>query len=217
MTSRNDTARPPSPCPTTCFASRTAASGSTPASATRSRVLPLRITTIARVWIGMLARTKEQGEDQPGPESAHVREKGDPSPDRPNVEKGVESLQCDPVADKDVGGQGENEKWDDEGQDARPREIENVGGEEAGDGAARPQHRDRGVRRDEDLEQAPANPGGEIHDEKLQLPEFVFDVVAKDPEEEHIAPHVQQVGVREKRGNQRPRWRPAVMSAGMTA
>src|ERR1700694_5991530 len=194
MTSRNGTERPPSRCPTTCSASRTAASGNTPASATRSQVLPLRITTIARVWIGMLARTEEQGEDQPGPESAHVRKKGDPSPDRPNVEKGVESLQCDPVADKDVGGQGENEKWDDEGQDARPREIDNVGGQKGADGAPGPQQRDRGVGLDEDLDQAPANPGGEIHDEKLQLPEFVFDVVAKDPEEEAIAPHGQQVG-----------------------
>src|ERR1700693_3769357 len=171
--SRNGIARPPSRYPTTSTASRTAASGSTPARATASRRL-LRITTVARVRIGVLYRTQEQGEDEPRCEAAHVGEEGDPSADRPDVEKGVEGLQRDPVPDKDVGRQRKNKEREEEGKDARPGEIEDVGSQQAGDGPARPQHRDRRVRRDEDLQQATGDPGREIDDQEFQLAELVF-------------------------------------------
>src|SRR5260370_42583600 len=102
--SRNGIASRPSRYPTTSTASRTAGSGSTPARATMSLRL-LRITTVAGVRIGVLDRTQEQGEDEPRREAAHVGEEGDPSADRPDVEKGVEGMQPGPVADKEVGGQ----------------------------------------------------------------------------------------------------------------
>src|ERR1700730_18505733 len=105
MTSRSGTARPPSPCPTTFSASRTAASGSTPASAARSRVLVLGVTTVAGVRIGVLPWEKQEGQDQPGAEPANVGEEAAPSAARLIVEKVVEALQQDPVANKDVGGQ----------------------------------------------------------------------------------------------------------------
>src|SRR6202035_392001 len=151
MTSRNGTARSPSRYPTNCTASRTDASGSTPADPPTARPPLLGIPTVAGGRIDVLPRTEEQGEDQPGPKAAHVGEEGDAATDRPDVQESVERLQRDPVADKHVCGQRENEKRDDEREDARAREVEDVDGQQAGDGAARPQHRDGGVWRDVDL------------------------------------------------------------------
>ena len=48
-------------------------------------------------------------------------------------------------------------------------------------------------------EAAAAKPGREIAEEEADVPEGVLDVVAEDPEEEHVAGDVEPAGVQEHR------------------
>src|SRR5207247_308632 len=126
--SRSVTGRRPFRCPTTCFASRTVAFGSTPASRAGCWPAPLGVASVAWMRVGVQARAKQDGQDQPGYESPDMGKERDSTADDAQIQKGVEGLQGDPIADKDVGGQRYEEDGHDERQHACPREVDDVGG-----------------------------------------------------------------------------------------
>src|SRR6266550_3368002 len=200
--SRSVTAKPPSRCPTACTASTAVASSSTLASEAARRRLPSHISRVARVRVGMVTRPQQEREDQAANETADVREECYAPAGNTDIEERLQCVQGDPVADENVGRQRHEEEGHDEGQHARAREIEDVRRQDARDGAASAEHGQGRRRVDEDLQQAAGDAGGEIDDHELDLAQAILDVVAEDPEEQHVAAHVQQVGVQEHRGDQ---------------
>src|ERR1700682_932382 len=126
MTSRNVTVKRPSPSPTTCSASRAVASGSTLASAPARRLPRLHIPRVARVRVRMLARPQQEGQDQPAGESTNMGEIRNSAAGDAEAQKGVEQLQADQVAADREGRNRNEEEGDDEGEQARPREVEDV-------------------------------------------------------------------------------------------
>ena len=56
---------------------------------------------------------------------------------------------------------------------------------------------------DDDLREGRRHAGDEVEDEEAPVPESVFDVVAEDPQVEHVAGDVEQAAVHEHRGEDR--------------
>src|SRR5438105_7820328 len=83
-------------------------------------------------------RLEQPGQYEPADEAAHMGEEGDSAAALRYAQRevGVERLERDPVADEDHRGEADQEERHDEGQHSRPGVEEDVGGEDAGDGAA---------------------------------------------------------------------------------
>jgi hypothetical protein len=111
-------------------------------------------------------------------------------------------LQHDPEADdhhgRDLGD-------DPEQQDADPveREPDEVGAHQAGDRAGGPQRRDVRERVGRDLREAAGQAAGQVEEHVAHGAQDLLDVVAEDPEVEHVAGQVQRAAVQEHRRQQR--------------
>lgn len=113
-----------------------------------------------------------------------------------------DKLQQEPVAQDDECGDG-NEEKEDQREDSRTRKQNNVRAHNSGDSPARAQGREGRVQIKEDMAQARANPAHQIEEEIGNVAEVVFDVVAKDPEKQHVPGDVRPTAVQEHAGNNR--------------
>jgi len=108
-------------------------------------------------------------------------------------------LQDEPVAEDQHGGNWHEEN-EDEGQDAGARVENCVGAHDPGDGAAGPQGRNTRMHVEQHVQEARADSAKQIEKQIGDVAVEVFDVVAKNPEEKHVAGDVQQAGVQEHAG-----------------
>ncbi len=93
----------------------------------------------------------------------------------------------------------DEEAEEEQGDDPRPRVEEEVGAEDSRDrarGADGGRHRPRAG---EGVGGGRGEAGGEIEDGEAQMAETVLDVVAEDPEEEHVAEEVRPAAMEEHR------------------
>ena len=78
-----------------------------------------------------------------------------------------------------------------------------IGAHHAGDRAARAHHRHRRVRVRPRLRQRGRHAAQQVEDDEARVAHAVLDVVAEDPQVEHVAADVHQAAVQEHRGEQR--------------
>src|SRR6266436_5266672 len=112
-----------------------------------------------------------------------------------------EKLQDIPQTQKDYGGDGQRED-NHEREYARPGIEQHIGAHHAGYGSTRPNCGDAGVEVENDVKQPRPNPADQVKEEIPKVAEEIFDVVAKDPEEEHVSAQVKPVGVEKHAGYQ---------------
>ena len=94
----------------------------------------------------------------------------------------------------------EEEPQDEDGiddGDGRDRVEKGVRGQDGGDRAGRAHHGEEGHRVHGRLRRRRAHPSEQVEPEVSSVPHRVFDVVAEDPEKEHVPEDVRQVGVHE--------------------
>src|SRR5215212_5012058 len=82
-------------------------------------------------------------------------------------------------------------------QDARSRIQDEIGAEDRRDRAGRSDQRGAGRRVREDLAEGGHHPAGQVEQEEAKAAEAVLDVVAEDPQIEHVAAQVQPAAVEE--------------------
>ena len=100
------------------------------------------------------------------------------------------------------------------GQDAGARIEDDVAAQDARDGARGAERRHQRIGPDRDLQRQRRDPREQVEDDEAHRPHGVLDVVAEDPQEEHVAAEVQQAGVGEHAGeDRRPRGDAAVRQA----
>src|SRR5579884_4238043 len=166
-------------------------------------ILPRRELPLVRRLVA-----EDPDEDHPGDEAADVREEGDASGLLGDAERAdpADELEEDPDADHDPG-RDEDDRDEDAEKDQRAdvalREEDDVGAEHAGDGAAGADQRHGARRVDEDLGQSGDDTADQVEDRVLVVSERVLDVVAEDPEEEHVEADVRPTTVHELRGQER--------------
>src|SRR5215217_3915579 len=97
----------------------------------------------------------------------------------------------------------EEEHDEDHGHDPGAREEQDVAAENAGDRARGADVGHLRVGPDEDLQPRRGEAAEQVEGDELDAPHGVLDVVAEDPQEQHIAPEVQQAAVHEHRREQR--------------
>jgi hypothetical protein len=134
-----------------------------------------------------------------------VREVGDAAvrPRRAEVEVAEEDLLDEPEAeDQQRRELDDRDEEDDEDQrhDAGGWEQDQVAAEHARDRPRGTDVRHGRVRPDRDLERRRGEPAEQVEDQELDRPHRVLDVVAEDPQEQHVAAEVQQAAVHEHRG-----------------
>ena len=109
----------------------------------------------------------------------------------------LDHLQDDEEADHDERGQlydGDEYPEEHERRDARGRVHHQVRAQHAGDGARGADHRRRC---DESLPDGGDDTAEEVEEQERQTAEGVFDVIAEDPEVQHVPEHVQPAAVQE--------------------
>ena len=94
------------------------------------------------------------------------------------------------------------EAEEDQRRDPGPREEHEVGAEGRRDRAGRADRRDRRGRVDGDLRQAGERATEQVEAEEPDAAEAVLDVVAEDPQVEHVAEQVQPAAVQELAGHE---------------
>ena len=152
-----------------------------------------------------LARGEDPHEQQPGDEAADVRKEGHI---RLSTEAGVslDELQSKPDAEHDPRRHVEDRKEEEDRDDREhtgARKEHDVGAEHAGDGAAGADGRRRGVDVDGDLQCGRRQSADQVEDEEPEAAHGVLDVVAEDPEEQHVEDDVQPAAVHEHAGKRR--------------
>ena len=105
------------------------------------------------------------------------------------------------------------EAEEDERRDPRPREEHEVGAQRRRDRPGGADRRDRRGRVDGDLRQPGQRAAEQVEAEEPGPPEAVLDVVAEDPQVEHVAEQVQPAAVQELAGDQRRRLARQVVAA----
>ena len=146
----------------------------------------------------LAAADQQIGEDETGHEAAdvgHVRHAAGLLTDGEGADA-VDELEDGPHADGDDGRDRHQEPEDEDGHAVR-REQDDVGAQDAGDGAGRAEAGDDRARIDEDVRQAADDAGGNVEERVGQVADAVLDVVAEDPQEEHVAGEVEPAAVHE--------------------
>lgn len=110
-----------------------------------------------------------------------------------------DELDQEPIAQNDEGRDGQEEN-DNKGQDTCPRVENNVGAHDAGDGSTGTERGNAGVKIEGDMEKVGADSANKIEKKIGEVAEVVFHIVAKNPEEEHVAADVQPTAVQEHAG-----------------
>jgi len=112
-----------------------------------------------------------------------------------------EKLHDVPQAQKDHGWHGQREDKN-QGKNARPGVKQYVSAHHAGYGPARTQGRKVGVQIEEHVQQTRPDSTAQIKEEVRNVPEEILDIVAEDPEKEHVSGEVQEAGMEKHAGNQ---------------
>ena len=112
-----------------------------------------------------------------------------------------EKLHDVPQAQKDHRRDGQREDKN-QGKNARSGIEQYVSAHHAGYGTARTQGRKVGVQIEEHMQQTRPDPTAEIKEEVRYVPEEIFDIVAEDPEKEHVSGEVQESGMEKHAGKQ---------------
>ncbi|MPL71187.1 hypothetical protein SDC9_16960 [bioreactor metagenome] len=145
------------------------------------------------------------GQHEPGEEAADMGPIGDAAGE---ARLGAaDHLQPEPDAQHDPGGDGENPEEDDEDDqhiDAGAREHQQIAAHHPGDCARGADHRDRAGRVDGDLRAGRREPREQIEGEEAEGAELVLEIVAKNPQEQHVAAHMHQARVQEHMGEKAP-------------
>ena len=145
-------------------------------------------------------------QDEAGEKPADVGEEGDAGGLLRGVAaEGGQQLADEPQADDDVGRRAQREEEEaerDERDDAGARPQQDVRAEESRDRSRRADHGVGGVRVREDEQQRRGDPADDVEEQKTYTTESIFDVVPEDPQEEHVEPEMQDVGVHEHRREQ---------------
>src|SRR5206468_1930349 len=157
-------------------------------------------------------------------EGADMGEEGDAAA-RSRVGDGkaaLPELEDEPTAEEEERRQRDDEEAD-EGEDAGRRQEEEVGAEDARDRAARTEIGDTRRRHTRVVEGDPGLCGrggearGEVPEEIAHPPERILDVVAEDPEEEHVPEDVEPARMHEHRAEGALPGREVVGSGGPDA
>lgn len=107
-----------------------------------------------------------------------------------------QELQQEPIAQNDPGWD-RDKKNQNESKYASARVKNDIGSHDPGDGAAGSESGGRRMEVEGDVEESGANPTNEIEKKIRQMAEVVFDIVSKDPEEEHVPRDVQKTRMEE--------------------
>ena len=118
---------------------------------------------------------------------------------------GIE-LQAKPHPQHDPRRYRKNAKEDHEDEqhiNARPGKQQKVAAHHSGDRPRRAHHRRGLARVDGDLQHSRAETGGEVEQKIADMAHLIFEVIAKDPQEQHVAKNMHPAAVQEHRGDQR--------------
>ena len=110
-----------------------------------------------------------------------------------------QELEQEPVTQNDEGRYGYEENKD-QSQHPRPRIENDVSPHYAGDGATGPERGKGGVVIKNNVCETRTNAANEIEEEVGEVAEVVFDVVAENPEEEHVSCDMHKAAVQEHTG-----------------
>src|SRR5438093_1235264 len=144
----------------------------------------------------------EQPDDHAEDEPADVLEQGDASAGMADPERSeaVDQLEDEPEAEDDDGGDLEElveEHEEHDRQDPCPWVQHEVGAEDRGDRARGPDDGRRRGRVDEDLAGRGGETAEQVESDEAGPPEPILDVVAEDPQVEHVADQVDPAAVQE--------------------
>ena len=114
----------------------------------------------------------------------------------------AEKLQHKPQSQNHDSGHTDQED-EDQGQDPVTRFEDNVRTQHAGNRSARAQRRDMRIQVERDVHQARSHSANEVKEQIAQVAKGRFDVVAEDPQEQHIAQDVSNARVEKHAGQQR--------------
>lgn len=148
--------------------------------------------------------TKEKKEADPGYESSDMGKVGDASLCRFSAVDpvGADELEHDPVPDDQIGrdlDKGEENKDRQKGKDPGMGVEYQVGSHHPGYCAAGADHGDARLGGAEGLGNGSGQAAGKIKDDEPELAENILDIVAKDPEKEHVRADVEPVAVEKHR------------------
>jgi len=110
-------------------------------------------------------------------------------------------LQDIPKTKKDDGRNRQREDKN-QGKDPRPWVQQHVSTHNAGDGAACANGRDIGMQIEEHMQQASPNSAKEIKEGIRDVSEEILDIVAEDPEEQHVPREVPEIGMEKHAGDE---------------
>src|SRR4029079_5941160 len=151
--------------------------------------------------------------------AADVREERDAAARRAAAERAdaAHQLEHEPEAQEDDRRDLEQlveEAEEHQGQDARAREKHDVHAERCRDRTGRADQRRGRLRVDDHLGQRRCDAADEVEDEERDPAKAILDVVAEDPQVQHVAEDVQPATVQEHAGDH-PERRPAEVVAGL--
>ena len=110
-------------------------------------------------------------------------------------------LHGDPEPEEEDGGHAENEE-EEPHLDAGSRKHDQIGAHNGGDGAACADGRHGAVPIEVDVSSVGCQSAEQIKDQEPRAPDGGFDVIGKDPQEDHIADQVSPAAVQEHAGEQ---------------
>lgn len=110
-----------------------------------------------------------------------------------------DELQQEPITQNDESRDGEKEDYD-EGKHPRSRIKDDIRTHDAGNGAAGAESGNGGVEIEDDVAQVRANSANEIEEKIGEMAEVILNVVAEDPEEEHVSADMEKAAVEEHAG-----------------
>ena len=110
-------------------------------------------------------------------------------------------LHGDPEAEEENGGHAENEE-EEPHLDAGGREHDQIGAHDGGNGAAGADGRHGAVPIEVDVSGVGGQSAEQIKDQEPRAPDGGFDVIGKDPQEDHIANQMSPAAVQEHAGKQ---------------
>src|SRR5215471_11357712 len=151
-----------------------------------------------------LSRPQDQKQRHSGQEASEMGKPRDLSsfrPGRPGDQAAQELDQEPEPQDEERGDadQADEEAHDDEGEDVGSRKKQQIGAEHPGHRPARSDHGDGRVRIERHLRERGDKARRQIEDQKSTVTQGVLDVVAEDPQVEHVAADVQEAPVQEHR------------------
>jgi hypothetical protein len=159
----------------------------------------LRTRRLEQLHVRLL---EERHERHPRHEAADMREEGDAAFAR-GRQHAANDLHQEPDAERDKRRHmHDRDEHAEENQRAHGgvRMQQHIGAEHTGDGAARAHHGNGRARVDRALHHGRSDPAQEIEDEVARVAHGVLDIVAEDPEEQHVHPEMHEAAMHEHRG-----------------